>query len=355
MPRAAFRVSGRRSKAVRLKDRRGISLRDATLTLKTQKLYYVGALKLAQVLNKATSEGTMDDRIADWVQHQWTKGAPLCKVSAALCGLHHFCPWTRRRLPQSWKMFATWRRIEVPMRAPPIPESILFSIANYALSRGDVFFAAIISLGFVALLRTGELLQVTPGDLLLSSDQSLLRLGKTKTSARKGSSEVVPFAHEWTTILLQTACDIARESHRGHSPLWPFSAEAFRRRFRSYLRFFSLQKCVEGAQQPYLWPAIATTRRYSLEDGRALKQQDCTSKTDWLTYLFWSLVRNPKCFYILGTLSNRSLRPSTGAVDGELCQEFLLDWLACGSAFAVFRRATPARGRRPFEPAGVLM
>ena len=163
-------------------------------------------------------------------------------VNAALCGVQHFLPWCKRRLNRSWKLFRTWRRIEIPVRSPPIPKQFVYSMASYAISKQDIIFAGLIILGFEALLRTGELLQVRPHDILPREGQCLVHLKQTKTTAKRGAPEVVPFRQQWAYMLLQTVQEVAREQQGNFVPMWSRSHQSFRKKFRKYLRYFHLHR-----------------------------------------------------------------------------------------------------------------
>ena len=122
--------------------------------------------------------------MADWIQSSWEKGDSLALINDALCGSHHYEPWTCRGLPQSWKVFSVWRKLESPNRAPPLTRQICDSWILYALSHNDLEFAALISLGFYTLLRTDELVQVCPQDLLLGDEHGLVSLTNSPKQSR---------------------------------------------------------------------------------------------------------------------------------------------------------------------------
>ena len=236
------RITGRRSRTQRQSERAGLFLEDLSITAKTRDIYFEGAHALLPLVEKANSEDDLDERIAKWVQQQWSRGATLYSVNAALCGLQHFLPSTRKRLHHSWRLFRTWRKVEVPTRTPPIPELFLYSLANYAISLGDILFAGLLVLGFEGLLRTGELLQVTPADILLRDGETLIHLKHTKTSGRKAATEVVHFCHSWAYVLLEATKEMAITFQGNHVPIWGASHQLFRQKFRRYLKVFCLHR-----------------------------------------------------------------------------------------------------------------
>ena len=110
---------------------------------------------------------TTQGRLADWVESQWKHGESLGHISDALCGLSFHLPLARTRIPEAWRLFRTWRRVEKPDRAPPLPPFVLWGLVGFCIHRDWPRMAALLALGFRAILRTGELLKVSAGDILL--------------------------------------------------------------------------------------------------------------------------------------------------------------------------------------------
>ena len=130
----------------------------------------------------------------------------------------------------------------MPVRVPPLPESIIFIWINFCIDRADLYFAALLILGFEGLLRTGELLQIWPCDYLINDAQVLIHLANTKTSLRRGADEVVVFTNHWTAPILAEVKLIVESQGRRGSPLWDRSPQSFRKRFRRYLQRWGLHK-----------------------------------------------------------------------------------------------------------------
>lgn len=115
MPHREPRVlAGRFTRDERCKRRAHINLEDASLTSKTRVRYFCSLRKLVPLLETVTAEHDLDEVLCQWVEKCWKVGEPLLTVGDALSALHFYQPWTRRRIPHAWKLFRTWRRIEVP-------------------------------------------------------------------------------------------------------------------------------------------------------------------------------------------------------------------------------------------------
>ena len=237
-----WRFSGKRTREERRKQRRNVVLRDAGVTPKTQQRYFIALNKLLPILTGVASSLSMDEAIADWIQERWEDGESLHIVSDALCGLHHYEPWTKRQIPQSWRLFATWRKLEGPDRAPPLTRDIIYSWCNYAIDHNQLIFAGLLALGFFALLRTGELLQITAKDLLLGDKAGIVSLRDTKTGKRDNATEMVQFDDIMTLEILRAVITLQESRGLELTPLWAGSAQQFRNVFSHYNRRFDLDK-----------------------------------------------------------------------------------------------------------------
>ena len=233
--------SARRTRKERKQQRACVKLWDAAISKPTQERYFLGLKNLLPEISNATSLLDIDMAAANWIQKCWERGDPLHGISDALCGLHHYEPWTKRHLPLSWKMFGTWRKLESPDRAPPLTPQIIYSWAYYAVDHCDFIFAGLLLLGFFALLRTGEILQVTPADILLNQTTGIVSLRDTKTGKRDNVSEMVSFDDPFTIQTLQGLKDIKNQQGLSKVPIWPYSGSAFRARFKQYSIKFDLE------------------------------------------------------------------------------------------------------------------
>ena len=234
--------SARRTRAERKKQRTAIKLWDAAITKATQERYFLGLQKLLPELQNVSSTLDIDMATANWIQKCWEKGDPLHGISDALCGLHHYEPWTKRQLPLSWKMFSTWRKLESPDRAPPLTKQVIYAWAYYAVDHCDFIMAGLLLLGFFALLRTGEILQVTAADLLLDSQKGIVSLRDTKTGKRDNVAEMVSFDDPFTIQVLQGLKQLKVQQGLDKVPIWPYSGSAFRNRFKLYSKKFDLDQ-----------------------------------------------------------------------------------------------------------------
>ena len=143
-------LAGRFSRAERARMRKQINLEDASLSDKTRTRYYNALRKVLPTVENATSPESLDLKLCDWIHQMWYDGEPLLTIGDALSALHFFQPWTRRKVPHAWKLFSTWRRLEIPSRALPLTWRIVCGLAAFEIgsqqSRNGMYFVAWFSL-----------------------------------------------------------------------------------------------------------------------------------------------------------------------------------------------------------------
>ena len=235
-----WRFCSRRTRADRIKQRSSVVLRDAGITEKTQTRYYLGLRKILPVLERSNGLAHMDSNVADWIQERWEKGDSLHEVSDALCAVHHWEPWTRKNLPESWKVFAVWRKLESPNRAPPLTRTVVDAWVMHAIAHCDLEFAAMLSLGFYGLLRTGECLQVRPCDLLLGKNTGVISLSETKTGLRNSAKETVSIQSPLALEVLRATIETKEQLGLEKTPIWSKSAQSFRNVLAHHIKRFDL-------------------------------------------------------------------------------------------------------------------
>ena len=232
----------KRTKAERCQQRANISLVDASISAKTQSRYISGLCLLLPVLDLVRRAEDLDFLLGDWLQEMWSAGEPLYKVSDALCALHFYEPWTRKRAPTAWKLFAVWRKLEVPNRAPPLTATLVEGLAAYALAHDDLAMATLLLVGFYGLLRTGELLNLKASDVLVANGMAILSLVDTKSSKRKGATEVVHLQNFFAVECLRTLQQVRQDQNTPGGFLWTLTSAVFRNRFNQYCSKFDLEK-----------------------------------------------------------------------------------------------------------------
>lgn len=144
-------------------------------------------------------------------------------------------------IPTAWKLLKVWRRVEAPNRAPPLTAQMVHAMAMYAEDHNNLVYAGLLLLGFFALLRTGELLQVRPIDLLITDNQGIISLKDTKTGLRNAAQETVSFDEPLTLEILRALKALRISEENGNVPIWLRSAQSFRNEFYHHCKRFNMQ------------------------------------------------------------------------------------------------------------------
>lgn len=226
---------GHSTRQQRQRARQNIVLEDVGVTDATLQRYFLAVERLTPVLELARSESELDDLVAEWIQNEFEDGTPLHLVGDALSGLHHFAPYTRKRLTQSWRIYGIWRKFEVPFRAPPIPQDICLAMAGWCIDNGELVMGALLLLGFHCLLRTGEILQLRPCDFVMDQYSGVVSIPSSKSGIRNNTRESVTIRDPITLDVLQVAVDLRNQLGFLRTPLWDRSGSAFRSLFKRVL------------------------------------------------------------------------------------------------------------------------
>lgn len=239
MPRSAPRVLlAARTQKARKEQRKGIRLRDYTVTQKTKERYERAVGRLLPFLEAQPSLDDLDGVLCDYIELEWSRGESVGYIADTLSGMHFFWPQIKGSLRLAWKMFKSWRRIESPQKAPPLTVSIVKAVIGRSVELNDLAFGALFALAFHCMLRTGEFLALQYKDLELSDECGIVSLYSSKSGLRTGSEEAVSIRDPLVLNLLRTLAQV--EKHSEGQRLWPYSAQSFRNRFEQYMRFFRI-------------------------------------------------------------------------------------------------------------------
>eukprot|EP00971_Amphidinium_carterae_P328003 6459666-Amphidinium_carterae.1 len=176
----------------------------------------------------AVSFRGFDLQMAEFIEHLWASGATRSVAGYVISGAQFFLR-AKRVFPVSWALWATWGKLEVPRRAPPLPAYAWGAWLEFCFWRSEFSFAAVLLLGFVGLLRTAELLSLQRWQLQWHGTALHIHLPKTKSGARHGETENVIITEPPVSMLLHTLLGARAPA----ALVWPYSASQFRQRFAS--------------------------------------------------------------------------------------------------------------------------
>ena len=147
----------------------------------------------------------LDPIVCDYLEHLWSSGAGRAQASDCLAGLQDFDPKIRGQIPGAWRLLKTWVANEIPNRAPPLPEHVLWGMCGWACFNHHYGFAVSLLAGFYGMLRTGELLGLRRKDFALDQNHRkiLVSLGLTKSGKRVGAAESVVYGFDKVVRVLQ--------------------------------------------------------------------------------------------------------------------------------------------------------
>lgn len=259
--------AGRFSRAERVRQRRHINLEDASLTDATRSRYYAALRKLLPAVEGCDLLHELDDKLCLWIRRMWEEGEPSLTIGDGLSALHHFQPWTKRRIPHSWKLFSIWRKVEVPCRAPPLTWELVCALAGYELHRNHLEMSCLLLVSFHCLLRTGEALKLRLSDVILGASAGICRLQDTKSGRRNAANEAISITDGTVLECLRTLMEVRRCQQLEHAPLWNQTAASFRKRFKHLMVKFGL----EGhAFRPYSLRRGGATQLFQLSGSMEL-------------------------------------------------------------------------------------
>lgn len=234
------------------------SLRSLAVQPKTRQRYDAAMNKLFDFLKFEGLElpkqkVALDDLVADYIEQLWASGEGRALASDTVAGLQNLEPHLKGSLLGSWRLLKVWGQNEQPNRAPPFPESVLQALVGQAILQEDLNFALSLLLGFYGMMRSGEIIDLTPKQVEVGSGNgpAIISLGLTKSGKRQGASEsitinvtdvvrrlkhwkaqstrsLVPSAHAWRTKFSKALKDLGLETfqfrpyslRRGGATFW---------------------------------------------------------------------------------------------------------------------------------------
>lgn len=200
-----------------------------------------------KVLTRAKSS-VADETLASFVNHMHTlnEKKSLRVAKHAVLFIQICRPRLGKHLQNTWSALRSWEEVQPSRLRAPLPVALLVALIcqardiawkaeSWKLEHMWYSFAALLGLGFFSLLRPGELLALTVGDISLPNSLSLgsshlvVRIKTPKNSRQMGlnqfSSVQHPHVVNWISWLVST-------KERANDKLWPFSPQKFRQLFQ---------------------------------------------------------------------------------------------------------------------------
>ena len=243
----------------------------------------------------------LDECVAMFLEHLYLEDRPITYAGHTLSAFRRFYPQLRYKFPLSRQYFSNWKSVHVSQQATPLPSSALFAIAGAAVACSEYSFACLLLVGFLAFLRTSEMVFLKFSQLHVSADGAIiLVLPSSKTSRDKPESISVNDVKVAALLLY------LRQQAKSDR-IWDGSVPQFRAYLSHFCAFLSLEEHHftaysirrGGASSAFprgtsfdqllvtgRWQSIKTARIY-LDTGRAaLIQQAFSSRSSRLLASF---------------------------------------------------------------------
>lgn len=98
----------------------------------------------------------IDAVLASYIEFMWEDGEPKSYANYAAASVQFHIPAAKRHLQFSWKLIATWNKLEMPARVTPLSPSMAMSFAGLMYEWGYPSVGNMIMVAFSCFLRTGE-------------------------------------------------------------------------------------------------------------------------------------------------------------------------------------------------------
>ena len=137
----------------------------------------------------------MDLRLCEIVQHAWEDGDSRNILADARSGLMQFINALRGQHHGSQRLLPAWSKHELPMRADPLPISVLLAMVGTALEAQKLRIAMSLLIGLHALLRTCEIIHIQASHFTFPQQHGpvplLLPHNASKTSQKQFQSQTI--------------------------------------------------------------------------------------------------------------------------------------------------------------------
>ena len=206
-----------------------------------------------------TAKPADPEEISHWLvqygQQMYLAGRSYGKYAETVRAIAAARPSIKKQLTGAWDLAFAWLSDEPCQHHPALPLSILLALCSVALMWGWPLEASILAMTWCGIMRIGETLLATRGDLILPGDSApgtdfalvRIRLPKTRgRAARHQAARIDP--PDVVTLLTATFASL-----RDDAKLWPWSAATLRRRFEALLKELGLPTQSVNGKRPSLW------------------------------------------------------------------------------------------------------
>ena len=230
----------------------------------------------------------LDGLLAEFINHSFQEGEPMAYSGHLLSAIKRFHPEFRLHLPVSSQYYKNWARSYTPARATPASWELVEAMISVALDSRQLAMGLMLGLGFHCLLRTSEMLELTPQHLMVHRGSRAMSVILPRAKTSQGNPQVLQVDDPQLIALVLQLKSIVSAS-RGLFPMWGFGAHAFRSSFQRILATLG-------------FPA-APYQPYSLRRGGATWYYQATLSLDRTVQRGrWACARTAKLYIDEGTM-----------------------------------------------------
>ena len=177
----------------------------------------------------------LDRLIAQYLESLYLDDTPISYAGHLLSAFRRFVPQSRSKIPIAKQWFSNWTSEHVPRQAIPMPANVVLALAGATLEVREHALAALLLLGYKALLRTSEMTSLRfdhvswkPGE-----PNVVIAIPFSKTSPKRPQSILI--RDPWLPFLLSFAWERSESAF-----MWDGSTPAFRQALRLLLDTLNL-------------------------------------------------------------------------------------------------------------------
>ena len=234
---------------------------------------------LHEMLDKAAFDcEEINEALIAYGKSLYEAGKSYGKFSETINAITQRKPILRRRVQAVWDLAFNWIIDEPHEHHTALPLSLMIACVTLSLLWGWVREAGIIALMWTGVLRVGEVISATRGDLILPEDAApgfsgvLLRIRLPKTRGRAARHQTAKVEPVDIVFLLSCAFGGLSDGEM----LWPLSPSTLRKRFFQLLAALGISEDVKG-NMPYtlssLRPGGATYWLQLTEDAEFVRRK----------------------------------------------------------------------------------
>ena len=207
------------------------SLRYAGLHASTLRAYRRAISAFLAYANKQSVQmmrsSHSDRSLSEFLDQSFQEGEPISYAGHLLSALKRFHPSLKFKLPEATQFYKNWSKSYHPVRAIPASWELTEALMGVALTSNQSSLGLLIGLGFVAMLRTSEMLALCFQHLVVHRDHRSISLVVPTSKTSAGNPQVVLITDQQ---LVQLILKLRPRRHLDR-PLWPQSGQAFRAAF----------------------------------------------------------------------------------------------------------------------------